>query len=142
MIFAGISPEDDSSSLKFSYQNDDARILNNNSKCLTVFLDRCRLRRKMNDGPGKICMNELLWKDLDLGYTDWELYLQELDHDEPIIDPISQTSLIVRQYLPVANTAGPLQEIVLNEPNLANLKVKVRDSLFLRVFVCVLSIDV
>lgn len=81
---------------------------------------RCRLREKTDNGPGRIYLNDQMWKDITvpMGCTR-ELYLQALDKDDPIVDTESQTALIVR----LSN--GSLTEIVVDELTVRNLKAKV-----------------
>lgn len=79
---------------------------------------------KNSGGPGKIFLNDQLWKDLNLGY-EWELYLQVLESEEPIVDPERQTSVIVKRCLPLRNNGGRLREVVIQDRSVASLKAKV-----------------
>ncbi|XP_071791463.1 ubiquitin carboxyl-terminal hydrolase 47-like [Asterias amurensis] len=91
-------------------------------KCgLEIPLKRLRLRKKAWKNPGAIYIDSQLYEDDIPIFTNWEVFVEILERDEPLVDP-THLVLFVRRWRPSEFKLDPFEEVLLSDCTVAELK--------------------
>jgi hypothetical protein len=90
-----------------------------------LFIFRCRLREKSWKKAGKIHLDSQIIGREVIVFNPWEVFLQTIDRPEIKTDE-NQTVLSTRRYQPDSDVLDKIEEIVIEDITLANIKTEVR----------------